>query len=329
MIAMLGLSVDLGRMYIARNEAQTYADSAAMKAALELDGTFDGLTRAQRSVAQNPNRWHMGNSAFAGTVTEFAPAAGGPWNDSPASAEGLRFARVRATVDPPLYFIPIVGQSSKARVNATAVAGQVPKTSFREGLFPFSPMAHSADDPEFGFKRGRKYTLRWAANPRKGANVCEGDDAQPVIDKATSAGSELGYIDDNSPSGHREAIEGDYQVRPLAAGDGVEMTGGLRQDQRASVVNRVRQDSDAASRSYADYRVGGRGNGRRLVVVPVSAWQPSFSVAGFAAFFLLAPDDYAQNADEPLCAEFVGAYVQGGHHQGAGGAGAYAVRLVE
>ena len=36
LLGFAGLSVDLGRMYVAKSEAQAYTDSAAVEAALEL-----------------------------------------------------------------------------------------------------------------------------------------------------------------------------------------------------------------------------------------------------------------------------------------------------
>jgi Flp pilus assembly protein TadG len=43
LIAVLGLAVDVGRMFIAKNETQTYCDSASLAAALALDGTTTGI----------------------------------------------------------------------------------------------------------------------------------------------------------------------------------------------------------------------------------------------------------------------------------------------
>src|SRR5579862_2114054 len=46
----LGLAVDLGRMYIVKNETQSYADAAALAAALQLNGTSAGVTAAQTAA---------------------------------------------------------------------------------------------------------------------------------------------------------------------------------------------------------------------------------------------------------------------------------------
>src|SRR2546426_1551141 len=55
---MAGLAVDIGRMYITKNEAQSFADSAALFAALQLDGSTGGITNADSAVANNVNKWN-------------------------------------------------------------------------------------------------------------------------------------------------------------------------------------------------------------------------------------------------------------------------------
>ena len=54
-LGMAGLAVDIGRMYITKSEAQSFTDSASFSAALQLDGTSAGITRAQNAVAADPN----------------------------------------------------------------------------------------------------------------------------------------------------------------------------------------------------------------------------------------------------------------------------------
>ncbi|HOK45905.1 MAG TPA: pilus assembly protein TadG-related protein, partial [Bryobacteraceae bacterium] len=178
MLAILGLAVDLGRLYIIRNEMQAFADSASLAAALELDGTTAGIARAQAAVSANTNKWNLGASDFSGTQVDFATSPSGSWETNPNPATNYAYARVRATATAPLYFLPVVSSATVATVTAKAVAGQVPKPEFREGLLPFSPLAHDPDAPDFGFEIGQKYTLRWPSSPKLGDNVCPGDDEQ-------------------------------------------------------------------------------------------------------------------------------------------------------
>src|SRR3954454_22228334 len=67
-----GLAIDIGRVYIAKNEAQSFADSAALFGALEIDGTSDGLTRAESAVTNNVQKWNFATTAFSGTTTKFS-----------------------------------------------------------------------------------------------------------------------------------------------------------------------------------------------------------------------------------------------------------------
>ena len=47
LVAVLGMAVDIGRMFIAKNETQAYCDAGALAAALALDGTTVGIANAQ------------------------------------------------------------------------------------------------------------------------------------------------------------------------------------------------------------------------------------------------------------------------------------------
>ncbi len=326
---MLGAAVDIGRLYIAKNEAQAYSDAAALAAVLELDGTTDGITRALARVSASANRWNLGTRQFTGTQTDFATAAGGPWEANPSPATGYRFARVRASVAVPLYLIPIVVSKSASTVRATAVAGQVPKTNFSEGILPFSPYTHNSNPPHFGYTPGINYTLRWGSNPKVGQNVCPGDDAAQWVAQAHAAGaSDRGYIEENSASIIRASIVDNYQTRPLEVGDTVTMTGGNKQTERDSLVTRIWQDTDPYSANYAQYVASDTGNGRRIVVVPMNNGSPDFTVMGFAAFFLLLPSEYDAGGNRPFCAEYIGPYLQGSRRKGAGEGGASVARLV-
>lgn len=331
MIGALGLAVDLGRIFIAKNEAQAYVDSAALDAVTELDGTSDGLQRARDTVVANLNRALLGTRPFAGTQTLFSTAQGGPWDPNPLAAADYRFLQVNASVNVDSYFVQIFGGANSNAVRATAVAGQVEKTNFREGSFPFSPLAHNNVAPDFGLVPGEKYTLRWASNPKLNTNTCAGDNDNAYITQAEAGGgSERGYIEETSSSLIREAIEGDYMTRQLAVGDTVNMTGGAKQTQRDSIINRVSQDSNSTADTYAEYAAAGNGNGRRLVLVPINTYSPDYRVLGFRAFFLLRSNQYGSGGNNPFCAEYVGSYSAGGKHKGASStSGAFVPRLLQ
>jgi Flp pilus assembly protein TadG len=65
LIGMAGLALELGRMYVAKNELQGFADASALAAAFELDGTSQGIARASAVATAGPgtvpNRWQYGS----------------------------------------------------------------------------------------------------------------------------------------------------------------------------------------------------------------------------------------------------------------------------
>ena len=339
LIGSVGLAVDLGRMYITKGEAQTFADSAALAACLEMDSTTEGLDRARNAVTNNPNRNAFGTTAFSGTTVEFATASTGPWFATPGIATGYAFVRVNATVSVPLYFLPVVVNKTMTDVVAAAVAGQVQKTAFSEGLFPFSPYAHNpASPPDFGLVTGRLYTLRWPANPKigngPGSNVCPGDNAQNMKVVAEAAGgSERGYIEATSASLIRATIIDDYQSIFRNVGDLVNMTGGAKQSQLDSLHTRINQDSDLTSMTYSSYA----GNGRRIIAAPINdGGTPLGSnnrIVSIGAFLLVPTGEYGNGGGQAWCAEYIGCWLQGSSHRCAVGgnsnsAGAFVARLI-
>src|SRR4051794_28255607 len=84
LVGMLGLAVDLGRVYVTKNEAQAFTDAAALAATRCLNGKSTGITAANAAVTStmSSNRWNMATTAFTSgnTTTEFATMATGPWS---------------------------------------------------------------------------------------------------------------------------------------------------------------------------------------------------------------------------------------------------------
>lgn len=350
LIGMVGLAVDIGRMYIAKSEAQVFTDSASLAATLELDGTSAGLERARGRANTNPNKWNFQTSSYSLVSIAFAKELGDDdeWVANPANPSGYRYARVQTTVNVPVYFLSLfmtgpvttpapsayiaaAAPTYKASVKADSSGGQEIKNSFREGTFPFSPLAHDMTGPHYGLVPGQLYTLRWPANPRLGQNVCAGDNTQAMIDLAESGGgSERGYIEESSASIIRQAIVDDYQTTWRGIGDMVNMTGGAKNTQRQALIERVNQDSNTTAPNYTAYVAGSNGSGRRVVGAPINTGYPDYEVVQIGAFFLLRGADYDQGGNSPWCAEYLGPWVQGAKTKGAAdGSGAYVVRLVE
>ncbi len=338
LITALGLAVDLGRIYIAKSEAQTYVDSAALAASMELDGTVEGILRARATLPTNTNKWNLHTQQFAGATMDFAKEKTGPFEPNPVDPRGYKYVRVEVSVPVPLTFMPMVdlyntnnGQVSGGPVammlmaptlyvGANSAGGQQLKTHFREGLFPFSPYVHDPNTgPHFGLIPGMRYTLRWAAEPRlHGNNVCTGDAVQSIINLAEAGGgSERGYIESTSSSIIRQAIVYDLQTVFKGIGDAAWMTGGAKQTQRDAIIERVLQDSDAHSETYAEYVLNGTGSGRRIVAVPMNVGNPTYEIKQIGAFFLLRWTEYPQGGNKPFCAEYLGPYMKGSRHKGA------------
>src|SRR5262245_3137405 len=79
MFGMLGLTTDLGRVYIAKNELQTFADAASIAGALKLDGTSAGLNKADSAAATGPtgpsgavNGWYFSTQTVASPTISYA-----------------------------------------------------------------------------------------------------------------------------------------------------------------------------------------------------------------------------------------------------------------
>lgn len=194
----IGLAFDLGRLYIVRNEAQGYCDAAALAAASLLDGTPGGITAALNAALNGAylnttggwKTYHFQSTAFQNTnikvefATFYLPSdpASGDWVELPGTAARYRFVRVTASGQVPMYLSPVLTGQSTATAGAFAVAAQVRKSAFDEGLVPFAPLAHCtvAGGPgsmprcadtdgdgaydNLGFVEGLDYALRWGSN---------------------------------------------------------------------------------------------------------------------------------------------------------------------
>lgn len=349
-----GVAVDVGRMYIGKNELQSFADAAAIAAALQLDGTTAGITRAQTAVSNtatgtNAIKWDMGTKTVSNISTTFGIGLGNnpdkpdptSWTASPNPATNYRFVKVVATAAVPSIFM----QAFQALINSTApstnnvvsqgVAGQVLLTTFPVGLLPFSPIAPlPANPPDWGFTQGTQYTIRYPT-PNSG-NVCAGDVGQTYWNNLPS--QDRGYWGTNSASAIRGEIIDDTEYSVINIGQPVPMVGGAKTTEGAALAARVLEDSDSTSATYAAYMSAGNGNGRRLVGLPINNgpnYDPQFVAIGIGEFFLLTPDIYnAVTGNTPICAEYVGPFVQGSYYSGTGDGlnsdtGGYLVRLVQ
>ncbi len=125
LLAVIGMAFDLGRVYIARNEAQIYTDSAALTAVSKLDGTLQGIAASRERLSRLHGRWNLGTEEFKNVVVEFS-TDGQHWTDHPekqADLTGWTYARVTApSNDLAILFLRAVGGPEKMRILSRSVA---------------------------------------------------------------------------------------------------------------------------------------------------------------------------------------------------------------
>src|SRR5205807_224384 len=161
--------------------------------------------------------------------------------------------------------------------------------------------------PNWGFAPDTQYTIRYpSGGGQKGGNVCAGDQGQSYWNNLPA--EDRGYWGTNSASAIRGEIIDDIQYSTLNIGYPVPMVGGAKNTEGSALAARVQEDSDSISATYSAYMSGGRGNGRRLVGLPINNGpNNNFIAIGIGEFFLLTPDIYnAVQGNTPICAEYVG-----------------------
>jgi hypothetical protein len=350
---MLGLGLDLGRIYIAKDETQTFTDAAALAAAMALDGI--SLAPARNAATANTmNKWNLGTASFtaSGNDTdirvEFARPltanASAPddhtWSDTPPTAAGYTFVRVTASANLPLYILPVVGAGRGQTVRAASVAGQVPLNSFAGGLLPFSPIRHAG-----GFTVGKWYTLRYPGPSSFAAtDLCPGDQGDAAFLAAANSQTpgERGYYEDPQEPMLRNAIVDGIFPFPVGFPGKIAMSGGPVSAAQTALNDRINFDSDHTSSTYAQYqanRFNGKrvGNGFRLVGAPINAGPVkgggARDIVGFGGFFLSASATqvyYPAGEKRAWCAEYYGVWSKAGLSSGPGVAGvAYTSVLVQ
>jgi uncharacterized membrane protein len=140
LMALAGLGIDLGRMYLIKSELQAFADAAALTAALRLDGTDQGIKDARQASAElaagpNAMKWDMGTKPVTEISTSFAKGETAPdpktWQADPKGPGDLRFVRVVVTAQAPVIFLrafqPL--KTDTAMVVAASVAVKTPQSA--------------------------------------------------------------------------------------------------------------------------------------------------------------------------------------------------------
>ena len=329
MVGMLGLSYDMGRMFITKNELQAFVDASALAAVTQLDGTRSGVQGANTTAlagplgATKPNGYEFDTKVISTVTATYSSTLEGTYDSYDAATANdtntYRFVKVTASAPLRMSFLPVLpGIPTSMTFSANAVAGQQPQTSVTGGLAPFVPDAHNiADTTNFGFTPDRQYTLKWG---NKNVTTCAGDSGFPAPENAPSAHGFVDLGQGNSTNNLRSVIVyGGYpnassNPSSVAAGDPLSSASGNRGTSIfTSMAERSDQDPDQTSTTWAQYTSAGTGNFRRVVTVPVgdpASWTDTGSTArvtviGFANF-LLDPSSNISGASGSICATYIG-----------------------
>jgi len=354
LVGTLGVAVDMGRVFIAKNETQTYCDAGALAASLQMDGTSEGLVRAKAAVENTGNAWNLGTTTVPTPTIEFATASSGPWIASPPTATGYGFVRVTATVPVTTYFSPILTQKTTQTVKSVGVSGQIPQATLAQGLGPYTVVASSLTSSTFGLVVGDQYDIQWpqfnstragcnSGNPDKCFNqsICSGDQTaarKSTVWKVASVwGSGTnGYWGGSANSEIEAEVLNLVQLQPAPIGQPIVMTNGNKNAQAGILDTRVNQDGDVWSATVPDYLANAARNGRRLFALPIvdPSGPTAATVVAHGLFFLnsngVNSNFYSRgNGNDGFCAVFAGSYVLGSQVSGVASIGSFKVQLVQ
>jgi Flp pilus assembly protein TadG len=359
----MGLTFDLGRMFIVKNELQVFCDSAALGAARHLDGSRSGLDDAHEIAlngplgASNPNYVNFDTQRVTGVTDTYATLRDATYQSyaaaSSTATNTFRFVRVKGDARVSAYFLGVViAGLSSIPVSAEAVAGQArkPSTFSGAGLVPFSPAAHNPSDLQnFGLIPGQAYTLKWGKTGTAPTSNCAGDAGWPL---PSSFPAQRGYVDlgqGNGTNNLRKAIVfGGYPNEftvpsTLAAGDSIEGVPGNKANPSGDALGeRSGQDIDQQSVTWDQYKASltaGTANGRRIVTSLID--DPNLSTGtganykvkaiGFGNFLLYPSTNYINGfpgSSGEYCAIYIGpASTSGTSSGGTDGTSLYQVML--
>ncbi len=254
----MGLAIDVGRLFILKNETQAYCDAAALAAALNLDGTQAGIARATSAALSMGNKYNIGSASLSAqcdassqvttncVTVDFAKSQNGVYSSNPGSASGYTYARVQTTVTANLYFIPAVlskfsrNPSYTQIVNAMAIGAQLDfgtssSNAVSAGAMPYTAVSTDLTDANFGFNVGGLYDIQWPqfnANKQHCGNgngnvincfnktPCAGDSNASMQAVVSSWGSSTnGYWGYQSNNEIAKTVLGILQQQPVYVGE--------------------------------------------------------------------------------------------------------------
>lgn len=177
MIGMLGLAVDLSRVYNRKVELQGVADVGAMAAARQLVGTADSVDKAvaaaEAAAITGRFDYEKKTLSWSSSALRFATASDGPWMDAAAaktSPAGVLFAKVdtsslfaAGTLDT-ILMRALSSSLARTELGAVAIAGHstinlTPLAICAQSGTPAEARPPAQELIEYGFRRGVAYDL--------------------------------------------------------------------------------------------------------------------------------------------------------------------------
>ena len=327
LIGALGLAVDMGHVFITKNETQAFVDAAALAGALQLNGQDTGITNAKGAVTtmKSSNKWNFGATAVVTPIVEFTTSAAGAaanaactggWTTNPPSPPtSYNCVRVKASISVPMYFIPVVltTPAYNMTVNSQAVAGQIDLTTLGTGLAPYSGISTNTTGPNFGLTVGTVYTVQWP--PAQGSTCtgqvkncfgkdpCTGDLTPPTGPGSNAfavwtnwSNSTSGYWGATSNSLLESYILGGAQLQAVSVGTNLEpsLTSGQKNAEGGWLDWKVNHDTDSVDNDWPSYKAAlatGAANGQRLMNVPILdpiSLNTTTTVLGYGQYMLLS-----------------------------------------
>jgi Flp pilus assembly protein TadG len=331
LVGMLGLTFDLGHMFIVKNELQSFADASALAAVSFMDGTQTGIQNANSMAvsgplgSSTPNGYDFGSKTISNVTATYAPSFTGRYDNystaGSGSANSYAFINVAASASVPLYFLAVLpGIGTSFTLTANAIAGQKQNSS-PTTLLPLMPDGHNMSDTKnFGFTVGQEYTLKWG----NGSTTCAGDAG--LVDPDPS--SQHGYVDlgqGNGTSSLTSAIE--YGFSPTVSDTVGSSLSGVPGNRSTSIFGALSalsaQDTDTTSTypAYLTSLANGSANGRRIITVAIgnpTTWTGNGNgteqIAGYGNFLL---DPSYSGTSGSICATYLGPASPNGVSSGA------------
>jgi len=171
LLGLLGIVVDLGRLYVVKTELQNAADACALAASLELDGNANALTRAENAgiAVATRNLLHFQSEPVVAAASDirFSTVLSGPGGDNSvyltqAGGAAANSTYVMCTLTRPGLAMTL---SSIIGAGATSVAGRAVATVAPAQTACAIPLGvcQKGSPPNYGFTPGEWMSGRFDA----------------------------------------------------------------------------------------------------------------------------------------------------------------------